>query len=117
MALIAVIMCGILVTWATAGFGYWMFRPHGCGNSPKLTRIRVAEAASGITHYQIDNAFRCPTRDQLVDQHYVGRGTLVDSWGTSITFHCSADSDLFVVFVRSAGPDKVFHTADDITND
>jgi len=116
MPLIAAIMCGILVTWAVAGFGYSMFHPPRCGSSLKVARLRVAETASGITLYQLDNGrSTCPTGDQVVEQHYVARGALTDPWGTSMTVHCSCAG--YLVVVRSAGPDRQFNTADDITND
>ena len=114
MALIAAIMCGILVTWATAGFGYTMLNPGLCsGRSWSLARGRIKEVATGIALYQVDNRRSCPTRDNLIDQKYVARGGLVDPWGTSITFHCMPNGD---VVVRSAGADRLFHTDDDITN-
>ena len=115
MALIGAIMCGILVTWAAAGFGYQTFRPGTCsGRSWSVNRDRVGEIASGIATYQIDNdRSPCPTRDDLIEQKYVARGALVDPWGTSITFHCMPNGD---VIVRSAGADRLFHTDDDVTN-
>ena len=50
---------------------------------------RVKEAAFATTLYQLDNGPRCPTRDDLVSGKYVARGALIDSVGTSITFHCT----------------------------
>jgi hypothetical protein len=41
-------------------------------------------------------------------------GLLVDRWGTPLQFHArSADA----IDVRSAGPDRVLYTADDLTNE
>ena len=103
------VVCGIAVTWAAAGFGYLMLYPPGCVLRAKPGVVRVAQTRQGISTFLIDNN-RCPTRDDLAGQ-YVSPGSLVDPWGTSITFHCAGDD----IVVRSAGPDRVFHTADDVT--
>src|SRR5688572_5757384 len=114
-AIVAAVVCGAAVTWVVAAAGYHLLlNPLHCGGGGvKPTRGRVAEIARGVAFYQLDNPFRCPDRDELVGEEYVSRHALVDAWGTSITFHCKpSDAD---IVVRSAGPDKVFHTADDIT--
>jgi hypothetical protein len=108
IALIAAIMCGILATWAAADFGYQLLHPRGCSRPGPG---HVLQTAHGISNFLSVND-RCPTRDDLAGR-YVSAHLLVDPWGTSITFHCSSNGD---VFVRSAGPDRLFHTDDDITN-
>jgi len=115
MALIGAIMCGILVTWAAAAFGYQVFRPGICsGRSSSLTRARLKEIATGIATYQLDNGRApCPSWDDLIGYKYVARGVRQDPWGTSITFHCLPSGD---VVVRSAGRDHQLYTDDDITN-
>jgi hypothetical protein len=40
-----------------------------------------------------------------------GDGELVDPWGTPYFFHQISSSD---TEVRSAGPDRIMHTSDDI---
>ena len=47
----------------------------------------------------------------------VGARDFVDPWGTSIVYSCSTEDPDGDVTVRSAGPDRIFNTADDITND
>ena len=91
-----------------------MFHPglHS-GRSWSWVGGRVREVASGIATLPDRQCHSCPTRDNLIGQKYVARGGLVDPWGTSITFHCMPSGD---VVVRSAGPDRLFHTDDDITN-
>ena len=115
MAIVAALACGVLVTWVAAAIGFCAIYPGiHCGGPGRSSRGRVREIASGIATYQIDNERSpCPTRDNLIDQKYVARGALVDPWGTSITFHCMPNGD---VVVRSAGPDRLFHTDDDVTN-
>jgi hypothetical protein len=113
-ALTCVIMCGILVTWAAAAFGYQMFRPGIChGHSWSLARGRIKEIATGIAIYQLDNGRSCPSWEDLSGQKYVARGVAKDPWGTIIAFHCMPSGD---IAVRSAGPDRLFHTDDDVTN-
>jgi len=111
MAIVCAILGGIGVTWAAAGFGYLLLHPRGCVVKVRPGLMRVRETRQGISRFLFDNN-RCPTRDDLAG-HYVSPRSLVDPWGTSITFHCSSDD----IGVRSAGPDRVFHTADDITSD
>jgi hypothetical protein len=115
LALIGAIMCGILVTWTTAAIGYQMFRPGIChGRSWSLARGRIKEIATGIAIYQLDNGrSSCPSGDDLTREKYVARGGLKDPWGTFIAFHCMPGGD---IVVRSAGPDRLFHTNDDIMN-
>ena len=118
VAIVAAILVGTAVTSVTARFGYagglFQALQPGCRPHPlKAARIRVLEVVQGIHTFLIDNDV-CPTRDQLIEQKYVARGVLTDPWGTSLTFHCTPDGDAIVL---SAGPDRLFHTADDITDD
>ena len=103
------VVCGVAVTWAAAGFGYLLLYPPGCVIRARPGLLRARETRQGISMFLIDHN-RCPTRDDLAGK-YVSPRSLVDPWGTSITFHCDGDD----IVVRSAGPDRVFHTADDIT--
>jgi hypothetical protein len=111
------VLCGIAVTWAAAAFGLALLTPHwGCHlRVPhlKTARYLTAETASAVQVFRIVEN-HCPTRDALVSRNYVDAKDLVDPWGTSITFQCTAGGD---VVVRSAGPDRLFHTPDDVTND
>jgi hypothetical protein len=113
MAIVAAVVCGLAITWAIAGFGLHLSSPRSCsGGGWRSSRNRVKETAFATSLYQLDNGPRCPTRDDLVNGKYVTRGGLVDAWGTSITFHCTPG---YGAVVRSAGPDHLFHTDDDIT--
>lgn len=113
-AIVCAVLAGTTGTWAIASFGLRLLHPATCsGHGWRLSRDRVKEAAFASTLYQLDNGSRCPNRDDLVSGKYVARGDLVDAWGTSITFHCTPG---FGAVVRSAGPDHLFHTDDDITS-
>jgi hypothetical protein len=76
-----------------------------------IAATRVKESSRGATSYRGDR-LRCPTTEDLLAGGYVSAGALTDPWGTAIAFHCS---DAGEVIVRSAGPDRLFSTADDIT--
>jgi hypothetical protein len=111
------VLCGIAVTWAAAAFGLALLASDGGCHlripHVKTARYLTAETASAVQVFRIVEN-RCPTRDALVSRNYVDARELIDPWGTSLTFHCAAGGD---VVVRSAGPDRQFHTADDITSD
>jgi hypothetical protein len=114
MAIVGAIVCGVAVTWTAASFGYHLV---GCrslgGGSHRIARQRVRETSQGIWMHMIDTD-RCPSHEDLIAGQYVAQRSLVDPWGTSIVFRCVPG---IIVSVRSAGPDHIFHTGDDITND
>jgi hypothetical protein len=111
------VVCGIAVTWAAAAFGLALLAPRtDCQlRIPhlKAARYLTAETASAVQVFRVVEN-HCPTRDALVGRNYVDAKELIDPWGTSITFQCTPGGD---VVVRSAGPDRTFHTPDDITSD
>ena len=110
------VLCGIAVTWAAAAFGLALLAPGSWDRRiphMKAARYLTAETASAVQVFRVVEN-RCPTRDALVSGNYVDARELIDPWGTSITFNCALSGD---VVVRSAGPDRVFNTADDIRSD
>ena len=110
------VLCGIALTWTAAAFGLALLASGDCRMRVphlKTTRYLVAEAASAVQAFRITKS-RCPSPDALVAGGYVDARALVDPWGTSMRLHCTPDGE---VSVRSAGPDRVFLTQDDITND
>ena len=110
------VLCGIALTWTAGAFGLALLAPRGCAVPlPHVTGARylAAETASAVQISRIRER-RCPTRDQLVGRNYVDARTLVDPWGTSMTIRCTPGGS---VVVRSAGPDLLFDTRDDITSD
>jgi hypothetical protein len=111
--IVAALFVGVAITWMAAAFGYQLVRPHGCGSPTRLATLRARETLASVIMFQVEH-HRCPTRADLLTGKYVRSGSLVDPWGTSITFHCLPDDD---AIVRSAGPDRLFNTADDITSD
>jgi len=111
------ILCGVAVTWMCAAFGLRVsdavFSIRGCRSRIKPALLQVRAIESGLTQYQIDQN-RCPrTKDDLIDSGFVVRTAFEDPWGTPIAFKCTSDD----IRVRSAGPDRVFGTADDVTNE
>ena len=73
---------------------------------------RVAGAARAVADYSLEHQ-GCPTtRDDLIGGGYIDASSFVDPWGTSIAYWCADDA----ANVISAGPDRTFGTADDITS-
>jgi hypothetical protein len=110
------VLCGIAATWACAALGLYFFNALTgpmCRFGPsRIARYQVREVEQALTTYAFDNR-GCPTgNDELIRNRYISPRGLVDPWGTVIAYACYDD----VVIVRSAGPDRLFGTADDITN-
>ena len=110
------ILLGVAITWTCAIYGLLVTGyTSTCslripGFSQARDRVRDVEHATAM--YLIEND-RCPiTIADLVDDEYIAKPTSVDSWDTTISISCSADD----WSARSAGPDRVFGTADDITS-
>ena len=111
------LFCGVALTWTCAAFGLlvtqFVFGSHGCPSRVTIASLRVRDIDTAIAQYQIDQ-HRCPIdSDDLVAGKYVNPRGLVDPWNRAIQFTCT-DEDTRVV---SAGPDKIFGTADDVVND
>jgi|KBSMisStaDraftv2_1062788.scaffolds.fasta_scaffold357585_2 hypothetical protein len=106
--------CGMALTWTCAVFGWSLLTAPICtGNRTGLARHRVIEIRDGITQYALDHN-RCPIGNaDLIYERYVNRQGMVDPWGTVFAFTCRGGDPI----VRSAGPDRLFDTADDITSD
>ena len=104
---------GLALTWTCAAFGLFIVTVPTCGGRTlRIAKIRVREIEQGFSQYQLDNG-RCPaTVDVLVAEKYVHKQGLVDPWGTRFAYRCSDEDSI----VRSAGPDRLFGTADDVTN-
>jgi hypothetical protein len=110
------ILLGVALTWTCAIYGLLL---SGYTDACSLqirgferARDRVREVEHATAMYVIEND-RCPrTFIDLVDDGYLAKPAGVDSWGTTISISCSADD----WSARSAGPDRAFGTADDITS-
>jgi hypothetical protein len=112
------LLCGVALTCAASAFGMTvvndlLFAGYRCPARPKLAALRVGGVHAALTQYQIERG-RCPTgRGDLIDGKYLNARDLVDPWGTSIAYWCHADE----MQIRSAGPDKLFNTDDDIARE
>ena len=83
---------------------------HGNDSSAEA-RAQVRRIARAVTHYQAENV-GCPDSLEVVyREHYVD-GRRLDPWGRELLFHCGASARSMEV--RSAGPDGLFGTADDV---
>jgi len=109
----ALLLCGVALTWLCAAFGLFVITGQHCSGPSKHRRahMQAIELGQAVLQYQIEQQ-KCPaTNDDLARERYVLPGFFVDPWGTSLAYWCTADE----VKVRSAGPDHVFGTADDVS--
>jgi hypothetical protein len=108
------LLCGVALTWICVAFGlFWFTGPHCGTNKPRLARMRIAELRAAVMTYQIEVG-RCPTTwDELIAGRYVSPRGIVDPWGVRFHLSCTADQER----VTSAGRDRSFGTADDVTGD
>jgi hypothetical protein len=104
---IAVLICGFMA------LGLYAFTTTSLRAAQrKVSQQRVQELDQGLAGYLLDTR-RCPTTAaDLVARGYVNAVALNDAWKTPLALSCSDIGS----FVRSAGRDKVFDTADDITS-
>ncbi len=52
----------------------------------------------------------CPELDQLISEKVIDQGRNLDAWQNEFAISC----DQFDIIVKSAGPDKIWSTSDDI---
>jgi hypothetical protein len=95
------IILGALILLCTAVIQYPGFR----ATQARVSRDSVRKLHEQLTSYVNDHR-KCPATAADVPIR-----PLKDGWGTSIATWCSERG----VQVRSAGPDKLFNTADDVT--
>ena len=108
------VLCGIALTWASAAFGLFLLTADRCtlrASQVQIARWRVREIEDAVSHYWVERGQCPPTSDDLFRHTDVGPSSLIDPWGTSIPYWCSDDG----AEALSAGPDRIFGTADDIT--
>jgi len=108
---------GIALTWMCAFIGLCSLDAFFVSYGPSKThtaRLNVGAVENALWQYMIEFN-RCPPgNDDLIRGHYINTAALVDPWGTAIAYSCSSDEDLTA---HSAGPDRTFGTADDVTRD
>jgi hypothetical protein len=89
----------------------------GCGSRVKLALLRARAGRNAIERFVVDHG-RCPSSHHaLIDERYLDVANLSDPWGTPIAFGCAAPERDTIVTARSAGADRIFGTADDISAD
>ena len=74
------------------------------GGNPIGTNLEITRALDGDNPKEVK--FLGPDGNRLN-----GKGELVDAWGTPYFFHQLSALEMEI---RSAGPDRVFYTADDL---
>jgi hypothetical protein len=116
------LLCGLAFTGICAVVGLCSFMSHTCFDAfafdchveRRSAERRVSAIAQAVILYQIEHNAVPKTKDDLVKEKYIPVPARVDRWGTSIAYRCRSSG---APLVRSAGPDKRFNTADDITGD
>jgi hypothetical protein len=89
-----------------------------CGVSRVRTAFLRARAGHDAIEWFVIDHGRCPAGHQeLVAERYLDALDLHDPWGTSIALGCGAPEGDTIVTARSAGPDRMFGTPDDIPAD
>ncbi len=79
-----------------------MFGGNPVGTNPEITAQLAGKNPKGVNFINADAGMRVNEK-----------GELVDSWGTPLFFHQLSGTD---TEVRSAGPDKVMWTSDDLVS-
>jgi hypothetical protein len=121
---------GVTLTLSAARLGWsgnvrCLFRTCCPASKAPPAKARLMAARDAVIGFMIDQS-RCPTGEpELLDGHYLSAEVAEDPWGTRLFYHCEAspppDGAAYVDFsdqlwVISAGPDRVFGTADDISS-
>jgi hypothetical protein len=111
----ALLLCGFALTWMCAAFGLFLLAGPDTRKLPRSSstaRAQVRELERSVLLFQIEHG-RCPkSNDDLIASGYADASNLVDPWCTPIPVRCTQDD----VAATSAGPDRIFGTADDVTN-
>jgi hypothetical protein len=77
------------------------------------TQMIMHNVEEATVHYRFDHSDECPPSiEALVDGHYLVRSPR-DTWGQTLAYRCAASDG---PEITSAGPDRRFGTADDLTS-
>jgi hypothetical protein len=100
---------GLVASWVylTAGL-------HNCHSPITRARQDEQEIESYVSLYRIERPDApCPSVKDLVREHVLhSSAPLFDPWNEPYRIECFGEAD---AEVRSAGPDRVFATSDDVT--
>ena len=96
------------------------FRGMGKRATSTLTRTEIqsfqqASDAFGMQYMRLPNSLDELFQGANGDKPIMKTGDKIDPWGVEYKFAVDTDRDM--VIIQSAGPDRAFNTADDVTND
>jgi len=96
------------------------FRSLGANATSTLTRTEIesfqqASDAFGMQYMRLPNSLDELFQGVNNDKPIMKTGDKMDPWGVEYKFAVDTDRDM--VIIQSAGPDRAFNTADDVTND
>jgi hypothetical protein len=112
---------GMTLTWASAWTGtqiasLYVYGFRCCPARTSTSKLRVKAARDAVTQYMIETP-SCPRSVQeLVAGKYLDKSLAIDPWGSALMMRCPGLNDVDGADVSSAGPDKIFGTADDINS-
>ena len=106
------LLCGALLAvgamWLATS-AVFLVPPRHAAN--EVARTACRQLRSAASDWQESHARVCPTPARLRDDGAIDRNAkLTDPWGNPFRMTCTGDA----IVVRSAGPDGVFGTKDDI---
>ena len=100
----------ILLAGIAFGFYSWILQKERVNKTREMIdQIQEAVWAYEAAYDELPDPFKLG-----FGSHTYGSGTIRDKWGTPILY-TKIDKDTFEI--RSAGPDKIMYTKDDLTND
>jgi hypothetical protein len=117
----AAFLLGMALTPGAAWFGWQLggrlLRGGCCSCHPRATpRLRVKAVRDAVTEYMIETP-SCPRGiKELVAGNYLDESLATDPWGSALILKCPGLNDSDGADVTSAGPDRMFGTADDINS-
>jgi hypothetical protein len=114
----AALLGGAAMTSGAAWFGWQLggrLLSPGCRLRP-TPKLRVKAVRDAVTQYMIETP-SCPHGiKDLVAGKYLDESLAIDPWGSALILRCPGNNDSDGADVSSAGPDKMFGTADDINS-
>jgi Type II secretion system (T2SS), protein G len=114
LLLVLCVVAGVALTGAAVLLGLRMTTCRYPGGGVSTTKQRVKAARDAVTQFMIETP-RCPRDiETLVAGHFLNPESAKDTWGTPLAMKCPGLNDADGADVSSAGPDRLFGTADDI---
>ena len=110
---VAGVACGAGIAATALAMAIGLRQPTGCPSRVTRAHLVARETGNAALRFILDHS-RCPaTEDELFTARYAD-AIARDPWGRELRLSCTTSSSADDVTVTSAGPDRIFGTADDI---